>query len=336
MSKKSILFIVGAVAVLFLMNAVFGPVNITKAANSPVTGYAWSDNIGWIQMNPAFGGVQLDDSTGIFSGYAWSDNIGWVDFAPASGYPEMPNEGAKLNLSTGQVTGWIKALSAANGWDGWIKMSGTSPAYGVSADLGTGVFSGYAWGSDVVGWVSFSGVTMNPNAPVCDNDGICEDGETFENCPNDCTIPPACNNNGTCEEGEDNSNCTNDCPLIPDSGEDFSLNISNAIFVSLVGGAPSVSSETMITISPQDPFASDVSLSVDSVNPALSGATYNFSDSSLSSPEYSTGTRFSVNVPAGTPSGLYTITIKGDGGGLIRTINVQLNIEAVEPSWIEI
>ncbi len=661
MHKKTILFLGVAVAVLFLTNAVFGPVSITKAANSPVTGYAWSDNIGWIQMNPAFGGAQVDDITGIFSGYAWSDNIGWINFAPASGFPETPNESAKLNLSTGQITGWVKALAASGsgGWDGWIKMrggtgstiicpsgyiynqvtlkcesnftyicpsgytynssndkcennpvcpsggsynttnnrceaglistpvtqyrcpitgtaygdsgscnancytmvscnpvstdtyywypneepgslqctevsrqlesiscSGTCPIpssggksygsrppgsvcigwvfcglmpscdstvpagffgfgnnayykttsttysscpsyqscnaettttyscpsgysqsgsicvasatcssggtlngttdkceisstkscpsggsynsstgkceatptyddsgagqpYGVDANLATGVFSGYAWGSDVVGWVAFSGVTMNPFAPAVvisaspnpvdyntsstltwsstnvtscvasgdwsgdkatfgtESTGNLTSAKTYTitcagpggSAENSVTVNvngPACNNNGTCEAefGETNENCPNDCPASPSA--DFSLNNSNAIFASLVGGASSVSTETTITLIPSGTFTNDVALSVDSVNPALSGATFNFADSSLSSAEYSGGTKFSVNVPSGFSSGLYTITIKGDGGGLIRTVNIQLNIEAVEPSWIEI
>lgn len=423
--KKSILFLISAIAVLFLVNAVFGPVNITKAANSPVTGYAWSDNIGWIQMNPAFGGVQVDSSTGNFSGYAWSDNIGWVDFAPTSGFPEAPNEGAKLNLSTGQITGWIKAIAADNnGWDGWIKMSG-SWSNGVSVNLATGAFSGYAWGSDVVGWVSFSGsgygVTMNPLAPTvnisssppnpidyntsatltwtsanvtsCDASGDWSGGKATSGSEStgnltsaktytitcagpggtasnsvtvnvggalSCALPwggtishgsnvtaystdqVACGvscsgvsetrtcNNGVLSGSYINQSCLPaDCP-------DFSLSSSGPILASLVGGAPSVSTETTIIVSPQNLFASDVALSIKSVSPALSGATFNFTDSSLSSSEYSTGTKFSVNVPSGTSSGLYTITIKGEGGELIRTVDVRLNVENVEPKWIEI
>lgn len=48
------------------------------------------------------------------------------------------------------------------------------------------------------------------NGPVCGN-GICETGETHENCPEDCPDSgPVCGN-GVCEEGENAQNCPQDC-----------------------------------------------------------------------------------------------------------------------------
>ena len=135
-----------------------------------ISGYAWSDNIGWVSFNPAdYGssinyGLILDEGSGEISGYVWSDNIGWIDFSPTSGYPESPNSGAILSNSS--LIGWVRALSYGDGWDGWIKLSDTSDGYGVSLDSELGNFSGYAWGSDIVGWVSFDGVTMNDNQGV--------------------------------------------------------------------------------------------------------------------------------------------------------------------------
>jgi len=47
-----------------------------------VSGWAWSENIGWISFNNTTGGgttnygVDIDSSTGIFSGDAWSEHIG--------------------------------------------------------------------------------------------------------------------------------------------------------------------------------------------------------------------------------------------------------------------
>lgn len=52
--------------------------------------------------------------------------------------------------------------SRTDGWDGWISLSGASPAY--SPTLASAVFTGgYAWGSDVVGWINFTQVGI----PTC-------------------------------------------------------------------------------------------------------------------------------------------------------------------------
>lgn len=123
--------------------------------------------------------------TGSITGSAWSENIGWVSFdrSVTKNPPSAPfNTGsgpiAQVDWATGKVTGWARALAgceatpgvpvtscagsgagaAAGGWDGWIKLSkdsaDTGAAYGVT--LTANKFSGYAWGSDVVGWVDFS------------------------------------------------------------------------------------------------------------------------------------------------------------------------------------
>lgn len=149
-NKKILFFAILLIGVFFVSSAV-------QAATTAVNGWAWSDNIGWIEMAPASGGVFIDDTSGNFSGYSWSDNIGWIDFTDT-----------KLDWLTGQVSGWAKAVAgnAASGWDGWISMRGTSPAYGVNVNQSTGDFSGYAWGADVVGWVDFSKVTTSAITPL--------------------------------------------------------------------------------------------------------------------------------------------------------------------------
>jgi len=132
-----------------------------------IWGYAWSENIGWISfscrntMAEGTGndyGVDVDPATGLFSGYAWSENIGWISFESAdlSGCPSGTCE-ANLNLITSEVSGWAKALVAADGWDGWIGLSGTW-ANGVSLNSASSPseFEGWAWGDVVVGWISFN------------------------------------------------------------------------------------------------------------------------------------------------------------------------------------
>src|SRR3989344_410792 len=66
------------------------------------------------------------------TGYAWSDNIGWIKFDGLSSYPAPGSDWvAKANTSTGVFTGWARACagtvppgdcssmaSRTDGWDG--------------------------------------------------------------------------------------------------------------------------------------------------------------------------------------------------------------------------
>ena len=150
---------------------------------SALTGWAWSSTIGWISLSSTTDsastinyGVSINNR-GSFYGFAWSPIIGWIDFNPA----DMAHCPAgtfstcapRVNPATGAVTGWIRACAATvnkdcqsadlnDGWDGWIELSGPnhiSPrpdgTGGVTYNLTTGSFDGFAWGSDVVGWINF-------------------------------------------------------------------------------------------------------------------------------------------------------------------------------------
>ena len=186
------LLVLSVVAISTLTNSSIAPVAVAGSSDN-ISGFAWSSNIGWISFNstncdsspedglsdgvpagcPAAGtaipdyGVNIAplSGTGIFSGYAWSENIGWIDFAPAGPYPEAPNNSAQINWTTGDVTGWARALSYGGGWDGWIKLSGTAglASYGVTFNSSTNEFEGYAWGSDVIGWIDFNSNLSNSN-----------------------------------------------------------------------------------------------------------------------------------------------------------------------------
>ncbi|MEI8339151.1 MAG: EB domain-containing protein [bacterium] len=69
--------------------------------------------------------------------------------------------------------------SLNGGWDGWISLSGTTTArekYGISG-LSGDALTGFAWGSDVLGWLDFFDVKIDfatcANGEVKDDNGIC-------------------------------------------------------------------------------------------------------------------------------------------------------------------
>jgi len=185
---------------ILLLSVVLVPQGARASSSDNVSGYAWSENIGWFSFNcyndynndgtpeshctdagyASDYGVNIDAS-GIFSGYAWSENIGWVSFADFDGdgdidasdkniasSPCAPNCEASVNLGNGEVSGWARALSFGGGWDGWIKLrgiAGGATPYGVSINTSTGDFSGWAWSDMVVGWISFNNITGGGPTP---------------------------------------------------------------------------------------------------------------------------------------------------------------------------
>jgi PKD repeat protein len=161
--KKKILLLFFIIIFGIIGGAIFFSEKSTAGTADNVYGWAWSENIGWISFNNITGGGSVDygvniDATGVFSGYAWSENIGWISFneSDLTGCPQTPCR-AWVDITSGNVYGWAKALSADNpqsgGWDGWISLNGSN--YGVNIDF-DGEFHGWAWGSDVVGWISFN------------------------------------------------------------------------------------------------------------------------------------------------------------------------------------
>jgi len=158
-------------------------VNVTPCQAHNVWGWAWSENIGWLSFSctntMAIGtgldfGVDINPSTGNFSGYAWSENIGWIDFAPAGPYPAAPNYSARVDLITGEVSGWAKVLTDGGGWDGWLKLKDTNYRTFIDSQ---GQFRGWAWSDMVVGWISFNHLNCDS-----DNNGISDQGY-YPQCP---------------------------------------------------------------------------------------------------------------------------------------------------------
>lgn len=206
-NKPYFLFLaVGLLIVLFLII----PVK-TKADTPSIIqlgnfgGYAWSPNIGWIDMS----GVSFDATTinatnlkANLDGYAWSPNIGWISFNETAGCPSGPGTGSvckpyvNFESSNGAIFGWARAWSLKTSaienydqesntttgdpeeWaDGWISFRGTGYGTGCAIITGgssggpiIGSCSGYAWGSKVIGWIDFSpvlaGYAPNSNTDV--------------------------------------------------------------------------------------------------------------------------------------------------------------------------
>lgn len=182
-----------------------------------MTGWAWSDNIGWISFSCVNDGTCGTTSNygfsvaadGAISGYAWSDNVGWIsaNTADVSGCPSSPCAPV-ISVSNGTISGWLKALSNGGGWDGWVSLSGS----GYGPTLGTnGTFSGYAWGSDVVGWVDFSYATTT-YAPCTPNSNVCINDSTLRHYNADCTYSDA-----TCQFVSYGYGCSVNACLVPPS-----------------------------------------------------------------------------------------------------------------------
>jgi hypothetical protein len=354
---------------LLVFSIISNKADLVKAAggDNDFSGYAWSENIGWINFRGATYGVSMNKANGKFDGYAWSENLGWIDFGPSSGYPSTPGHEAKMNNATGEVTGWAKIISTGE----WIKMSGTAQdasPYGVTVALGTGKLSGYAW-SDTIGWISFSGtgyrvIAEEPPSPgvqitsfYADDSVISSGASTTLNWTtvfaDDCTASNDWSGAKATTSGSESTGIlttakTYDltCTGIgaPDSESvivnilsDFSVVSSNSISASFTGGADATSTATTITVSDFGSFSDDVTLSVDSVVPNIPGIIYQFGDSVLDSSEYSTGSSFEAGIPGGTASGTYSIVITGtDESATPRSVGINLNIGSTIPTFEEI
>ena len=200
MTRYFILLLVLAAGLGQLLTLQPAPVAAQVTLPAELRGWAWSSTIGWISMSCANQGSCATsdygvsvDASGDLSGYGWSENVGWVSFEPTIGAPPSAagnvNGRARLNTSTGALEGWARVCAAtingdcsnpatstnAGGWDGWISLQGsnvnstylidlsgnTMPAPGAWASSGD-----FSWGSWIVGWLSWAGVTASPEPSI--------------------------------------------------------------------------------------------------------------------------------------------------------------------------
>jgi hypothetical protein len=215
---------------------IFGLKEVRAGTGDNVSGWAWSENVGWISFNcyndyngdgvledhcsSSNYGVKLqpdpsDPSKKVFSGYAWSEHIGWISFnrsetgAPPTEDPCFDGSCiAKLDPSTNKVYGWAKALAGgttqSGGWDGWIKLNDAN--YGVTLNSSTGEFEGWATGWDdtpeeaVVGWISFNCKDGGYNEATGEHYSVCATSnyKVFLTAPSN--QPPTVSNPTTTQE----------------------------------------------------------------------------------------------------------------------------------------
>jgi len=173
MSKivKTILIPLGASALILLSLFFIPPKLVAQTEPNSLTGYAWSENIGWIDFSKTLnnpGGVSVDGDNNL-SGYAWSENIGWIKFGGLSGFPTGAGTYSQnAQIVSNKLIGWARACAGStdgqcgttsrlDGWDGWISLGGTNHDISLIGQT----FSGFAWGSEVVGWIDFSRVALS-------------------------------------------------------------------------------------------------------------------------------------------------------------------------------
>jgi hypothetical protein len=126
--------------------------------------------LGWISLNntntsgATSYGVNIPSSGGSLSGYAWSENVGWINFSGAS-------RSGNTIIGSATIQGIADEAAAGNsgGWQGQISLSGTAQdgsPYGVSIDTTKtpNQLSGYGW-SDELGWIDFSRASIVPCVP---------------------------------------------------------------------------------------------------------------------------------------------------------------------------
>jgi hypothetical protein len=150
---------------------------------TPIHGWAWSGHgLGWIRLShnsisSSWGpadqtadsqqyGVFIDN-TGLLSGYAWSPYAGWLSFNDEGCPAGFSNCQPQVNPVTGLVTSFAKFIknSEGSGLDKWVSLSQKTgePAYKLGYATTTegtatiGNLRGFAWGGDVVGWITFGG-----------------------------------------------------------------------------------------------------------------------------------------------------------------------------------
>ncbi|MBI5045475.1 MAG: DUF4215 domain-containing protein [Candidatus Niyogibacteria bacterium] len=311
---------------------------------------------GWISLSGASYGVTVNSSTGDLGNYAWSDTvIGWLSFncenfggdtntcgfAPYKVYAlffDIPLVETKANGVISSVT-INQGQSARLTWtvqnvDSCTPSSSPvdSTWNGHAITLPSGYFDVTPTQTTTYtlnctgpkGSVS-SSVTVNVQAAQT---AVC--GNNILESPEEC-------DDGNVVSGD---GCSATCVReFPEVQPYFNLEAApSSVPVTFAkGAAESCADVTTITVNDLGTgYNKDVTLSVSDWG-GLSHNTYSFTPLSLSSAQYSTGSKFNVCIPSSTTQGVYGVSIQGTGAdGKTDTVEVLFNVLIASPTWKEI
>ena len=144
--------LLGLVLALLAVGAALATGNISNTDK-----WTWGANVGWINFNPANGGVTVYNDH--LEGYAWGENVGWIRLGTHTGgsphtytNADQNTYGVNRDTGTGALSGHAWSTNA-----GWINFA---PANGGVTVSPAGEFSGYAWGANI-GWIKFNGTAAD-------------------------------------------------------------------------------------------------------------------------------------------------------------------------------
>lgn len=259
-----------------------------------------------------------------------------ISYAVAAFAPAVPSSGGGSGGGSDPQAG---------GWDGWISLSGSSPGYGPTKS--GSIFSGYAWGSDVLGWLDFSQVlygvstpptidsfTSSPANPITPGTDVTLTWSTTNAAS--CTASGAWSGSKSTSGSEIQSSvgasqsytltCNN---FLGDSTpatvnvivQDQDFNLAKSGDINMVYHKSLVASTTL-TVLPQNGFSSNVSFSALPSSLGTVPVIYTFTPATLTSGQYGSGTVLTITASQELDPGNYTVQVTADGGTIQRTLNI--------------
>jgi len=277
--------------------------------------------------------------------------MGTVTGSPQDIYSTSINCGSTCTTQTlSYISGTTVSLTAApttgntfTGWSGCC--SSTNPACTVIMDAGKTCTAGFSPPYTVTINKPTGGTITSADGKInCgDNGNACS--VTYGSVTTNLTAVPSpgytfVNWGGACSGTITTCNLTISSDMTVGATfavPDFTLNSSGSLDTNVVYNGSAVTTSVTIKATPNLGF--DKTINFDTINvvigPSIPGATWSFSPSNLNQSQYSSGSVFSLTIPADTPAGPYSLTIIASGGGVSRTITMLFGVESFNPTWEE-